>query len=524
MPTIHLILRGALAAAIALAATAHGADWPQFGYDATHSGSNTAETTITAANVSQLISLYTNPVVLSATVDSAPVYASGVVTPTGIRDLLFAFGSNNLFDGSSSMGTLFAIDAGTGSVVWSKATVGSSQHASSSPAIDPNRQYVYSFGLDGYVHQYRIGDGVETQTPGPAGWPRAITLKPNAEKVASGLTIAGWNGTNYLEAVTNGYDGDGGDYQGHLVSIDLATGVQHVFNAMCSDVTALLGTGGCAEVGADTTLSGIWGRGGATFDAATGRIYVATGNGQFNANSAGHNWGDSVLALNVDGTGSSNGIPRDSYTPSNYQSLQNSDTDLGSISLAILPVPAASTIQHLGMQVGKDAVLRLINLDNMSGAGAPAHVGGELQLLDVQQGGNGMREQPAVWVNPADGSTWLFIGNFNGISGVRLGLNGSNQPVLSWRWNLSDSSTSPIVANGVLYTAGSCSLGFGSGPCTVVARNPLTGSVLWTSPSLGGVHWQSPILVNGAIYITDNNAQLWRFGLDRIFKDGFDGG
>lgn len=487
-------------------------DWPQFGYDAAHSGNNTAETAITAANVSQLIALYATPILLPATVDSAPVYAEGVVTPTGTRNLLFAFGSNNLYDGSSSMGTVFAIDAGTGSIAWSKTTTGSSQHASSSPAIDPNRQYVYSFGLDGYVHKYRIGDGVETLTPGPAGWPRAITLKPDAEKVASGLTIAGWNGTNYLEAVTNGYDGDGGDYQGHLVSIDLASGANAVFNFMCSNVTSLLANGGCST----GRESGAWGRGGATFDAATARIYVTSGNGNFNANSGGTNWGDSVLALAPDGSGSGIGIPRDSYTPSNYQDLDIGDTDLGSVSLAILPAPAGSAVTHLGMQVGKDAVLHLIDLDNMSGAHAPAHVGGELQLLNVQQGGGGMREQPAVWANPADHSTWLFIGNGSGISGVQLGLNGSNQPVLSYRWNVGDSSTSPIVANGVLYHADSNSGG-------VVARDPLTGNVLGTSRPIGGVHWQSPILVDGTIYITDNNAQLWRFGLDRIFEDGFDG-
>jgi outer membrane protein assembly factor BamB len=517
MRTKLLLCTGTLASGLLLVTDALGADWLQFGYDAAHSGSNSAETTITAANVSQLISLYPSPITLPATVDSAPVYASNVVTPTGTRDLLFAFGSNNLYDGSSSLGTLLAIDAATGSVVWSKTTTGSSQHASSSPVIDPARQYVYSFGLDGYVHKYRIGDGVETLTSGPAGWPQRITLKPDAEKVASGLTIAAWNGTDYLEAVTNGYDGDGGDYQGHLVSINLGSGAHTVFNFMCSNVTVLLADGGCPS----GREGGAWGRGGATFDTATGRIYVTSGNGNFNANSGGTNWGDSVLALAPDGTGSGSGVPHDSYTPSNYQTLEIKDTDLGSISLAILPVPTGSAVTHLGMQVGKDFQLRLINLDNMSGAHAPAHAGGELQILPVQQGGDGMREQPAVWVNPADGSTWLFIGNGNGLSGVQLGLNGSKQPVLSNVWEKSDSSTSATVANGVLYNAGSCN----AGTC-VVARNPLTGNVLWTSPPIGGVHWQSPILVNGALYITDSNARLWKFGLalgDLIFKDGFDG-
>ena len=492
-----------LLAASSLALSAYGADWPQFGYDAAHSGNNSAETTITAANVSQLVSLYANPVTLPAGVDSAPVYASNVATAGGTKNLLFFLSQN---------GKVMAVDAATGNTLWSHQTNGT-QPATASPAIDPNHQFIYSYGVDGHAHKYQIGDGTEITT---GGWPELITLKSNVEKGASGLTIANSGGTNYLEVVTDGYIGDQGDYQGHLVSINLSTGTQNVFNVMCSDQTVHLADGACPYM-----QSGIWGRGGATFDTATNRVYIATGNGHFQVDGTHFNWGDSVLALAVDGTGNGGGMPRDSYTPTNYQQLDNQDTDLGSISLAILPVPSGSTVAHLGMQVGKDAVLRLINLDNMSGAGAPAHVGGELQLLNVPQGGGGMREQPAVWVNPTDHSTWLFVGNGSGLSGVQLGLDGSNQPQLTGRWTKSGSSTSAMVANNVLYNAGSCS----GGTC-VVARDPLTGNVLWTSPHIGSVHWQSPILIDGAIYVTDNNSKLWKFGLnqptDLIFKDGFD--
>ncbi|MEO5626753.1 MAG: PQQ-binding-like beta-propeller repeat protein [Dokdonella sp.] len=493
-------LFASLAAALPAAAT----DWPQFGYDGTHSGSNTAETSITAANVALLIPLYAAPATLAATVDSAPVYKAGVMVNGTPKNLLF-FLSNN--------GRVMAIDAATGTSVWSHTTTGN-QPATASPAIDPNGQFVYSYGIDGKAHKYKIDDGTETTT---GGWPQTITLKTNVEKGASGFTIANSGGTQYLVVVTDGYIGDGGNYQGHLVSINLTTGTQNVFNTLCSTLTTHLGTGDCTSA-----QSGIWGRGGATFVAATGRVYIATGNGQYNANTGGHNWSDSVLALNVDGTGSGSGMPMDSYTPTNFQSLQDSDTDLGSISLAVLPVPSGSTVAHLGMQVGKDAKLRLIDLDDMSGQGGPAHIGGELQLLNVPQGGGGMREQPAVWVNPIDSSTWLFVGNGSGISGLKLGLNGSNLPQLSSQWNKSTASTSPILANGVLYSASSCT----GGKC-IVARNPLTGDVLWTSPNINGIHWQSPILVDGAIYMTDNSSKLWKFGLnqpaDLIFANGFDG-
>ena len=486
----------AVAAALSCAsAAAVAADWMQFGYDAAHTGYNPAETTINSGNVANLATLYS--VTIPSSVDSAPVYLSNVTTPSGTKNLLFALSEN---------GRLMAIDAATGSEVWHATTTGR-QPTTASPAIDPGRQYVYSYGTDGKAHKYQVGDGTEITD---SSWPETITLKSSVEKGAGGLTIANSGGTNYLVVVTDGYIGDGGDYQGHLVSINLDTGTQNVFNVMCSNLSihfVLNGTAGTDDCG--NVQSGIWGRGGATFDSGTGRVYIATGNGHYNASTGGFNWGDSTLARAVDGTGAGGGMPRDSYTPTNFAQLDSQDIDLGSISLVIMQPPANSTVAHIGMQTGKDAKLRLINLDDMSGQHGPAHVGGELQLINVPQGGGGMREQPATWVNSAgDGATWLFVANGSGLSGLKLGLDGSNVPALSPVWQKSSSTTSPIVANGILYSFSSCT----GGTC-IVGRDPLTGDVLWTSAHISSPHWQSPILVNGVIYAIDNNSKLWAFGI-----------
>jgi hypothetical protein len=431
------------------------------------------------------------------------------VTPGGTKNLLFALSKN---------GRLMAIDASNGTELW-HATTSGTQPTTASPAIDPGRQYVYSYGIDGKAHKYQVGDGTEITT---GGWPEVITLKNSVEKGAGGLTIANDGTTNYLVVVTDGYIGDGGDYQGHLVSINLDTGAQNVFNVMCSNLTihfVLNGTAGvddCANV-----QSGIWGRGGATFDAATNRVYIATGNGHFNANTGGFNWGDSTLALAVDGTGAGGGMPRDSYTPTNFAQLDSQDIDLGSISLVIMQPPAGSTVPHLGMQTGKDAKLRLINLDDMSGQGGPAHVGGEIQLINVPQGGGGMREQPATWVD-GSGTSWLFVANGSGLSGLKLTLNTSNVPQLTPVWQKSDSTTSPVVANGILFSYSDCS----GGTC-ITARNPATGDVLWNSEHMSAPHWASPIVVDGVVYAMDTTGKLWAFGFDQlpdeIFRNGFDG-
>ena len=171
-------------------------------------------------------------------------------------------------------------------------------------------------------------------------------------------------------------------------------------------------------------------------------------------------------------------------------------------------MPAGEAVSHLGAQLGKDAQIRLIDLDNMSGANVIGAVGGELQLLPVPQGGGGMSEQPAVWVD-GQGRTWLLVANNSGVSGLKLQFSNLGTPSLVSQWNHGGTAKSAIVANGVLYYAASCS----GGNC-MFAADPTTGNVLWTSSEhLGGLHWQSPILVNGAIYITDGGS-LHRFDVN----------
>lgn len=471
---------------------ARGADWMQFGYDAAHSANNTAETTITATNVANLRQRY--QVTLPASVDSAPVYLSRVDTSVGTEDLLFLLALD---------GTLMALDAVDGSVVWSHQVSGQLP-TMSAPAIDPNRAYVYAYGLDGFVHKYEVDNGSEV-TDG--GWPELVTLKPDVERVAGGLTIAASGATTYLYVVTNS-NFDVGDYQGHLTTIDLSSGAQNVFNTLCSDNPTHLDhtSNNCAWPSTDYPGgSGIWGRGGATFDLDTNRVYITSGNAWFDANVGGHNWGDTILSLLPDGAGAF-GLPDDNYTPSDYLDLFGGDLDLGSFSLAILPVPSGEAVSHLGAQLGKDSMIRLIDLDNMNGSHVVGAVGGELQLI----GGAWSFRQPAVWTD-GQGNTWLMVVNKEQ-DAFRLRFDGDGTPFLEMEWENYSGYASPIVANGVLYIASSGSCSPPPFSC-MMAVDPTTGNVLWTSStSVAPTHWQSPILVNGALYALDG-ALLHRFDL-----------
>ena len=151
----------------------------------------------------------------------------------------------------------------------------------------------------------------------------------------------------------------------------------------------------------------------------TGNAFNGTP-GQFDGT---HNWSESVIALHPDGSGGSGdnaGRPLDSYTATDHVSLDSVDRDVGSTAPAILPVPPSSKVQHLAVQGGKDTTLRLLNLQALSGPSGPGNVGGEVagSIISVPQGGQ-VLSQPAVWVNSGDGSTWIFVVNGSGASGLR---------------------------------------------------------------------------------------------------------
>ncbi len=474
-------------------------DWLQFNGDPSHSGSNRAESSISISTVGQLQLLFQTS--LPGVADGAPVYLSNVVTPTGTRNLVFVTTRN---------GYIAALDARTGALVWSKqygpagCIINNNQSANapcyttSSPAIDPNHQYVYSYGLDGYVHKYAVGDGTEIKT---GGWPQLTTLKGYDEKESSALSIATTaNGTSYLYVAQAGYPGDRGNYQGHITVINLANGSQKVFNTLCSN-QAVHFVDSRITSGPDcypNTMGAIWSRPSVVYDPFHDRILVATGNGTFMPGT--FLWGDTVLSLSLDGS-SAGGNPLDSYTPTNYQALQDSDLDLGSTAPAILPV-AEGKYPHLAVQGGKDGLLRLINLDQMSGQSGVGHVGGEVFSMQLPMGGM-LFTQPAVWVNPSDHSTWVFVCNANGTAGLQLSISASGEPSLTQKWS-SVGGTSPLVANGIVFIASSGHIN---------AVKATDGTVLWTDSRIGSIHWESPIVVNGVVYITDNSAKMTAYSL-----------
>ncbi|MEO7000550.1 MAG: PQQ-binding-like beta-propeller repeat protein [Ktedonobacterales bacterium] len=471
-------------------ATASKIAWLAFDGAGARSGVNSAETIITPSTVSGLHSLWQHT--LPSVVDGTLVEQPNVSTSGGVRDLLF---------GTSLTGTLFALDAATGAIVWqAKHPAGSCTvnnngspacFTTSTPAIDSRGTYVYTYGLDGYVHKHVMATGAEITT---GGWPELVTLKNFDEKGSSSLNTA--NG--YLYVTTGGYPGDGGDYQGHLVAINLFTGAQAVFNVLCSNQKVHFveqpGTPDCGQ-----QQAGVWARAGTTVAPDTGAVYLAVGNGDYNPGA--FDYGDSVLRLGWFGGGIASGAPHDSYTPANYKTLQQQDLDLGSTAPALLPLQNASLTPAMTVIIGKDGILRLLNRRNMSGKGGPGHVGGELQDVNLSQYGE-VLQQPAIWTD-GNGVAWVFIVNNSGLTALTLSTDASGHSSLHVVYHNGDGGTSPLLAGGVLYV---------QGDGVIRALNPTTGAKLW-SASIGPLHWESPLVVNGRLYVVDDNGVFTAFGL-----------
>jgi outer membrane protein assembly factor BamB len=434
-------------------------DWPQFDYDARRDGVGPAHTGINAGNVH---GLKRRIVRLDGLVDSSAIALHSVRVRGRSRDVLVV---------TTTYGRTIALDARTGAKLWEfvppgiHSYEGSAQITTASPSADPGRTAVYASAPDGVVRKLSLASG-------SVEWARSVTFDPTHEKLASPPTVSG----NELVVVTDGYLGDAPPYQGHVVTIDRASGrIEHVFNTLCSDRHRLIVPRSCPA-----SDSAIWGRAGAMIEPGTHRILVATGNAPFDGST---DWGDSVLELSPDAA-----TLEHNWTPADQAQLNGTDGDLGSSTPALLP-PSGG--RRLAVQGGKDGQLKLLDLDRLDGTTGPAgpRTGGELQRIGSPGGGE-VLPQPAVWRHR--GRTYLFVADASGTGAYVLD-GGASQPRLAGKWSNGTPGTSPVIAGGLLYVYDES-----GGHLNVLA--PASGRTIASLPAPAG-HWNSPIVVGGRVVL-----------------------
>ena len=138
---------------------------------------------------------------------------------------------------------------------------------------------------------------------------------------------------------------------------------------------------------------GIWQSGwGPAVDSAN-FIYVPTGNGYFDVNVGGKDYGDSILRLSW-----SSVLPgvADYFTPWDQAMLNSYNTDVSSGGVLLLPDQPGAPYPHLLVQAGKEGTVDLVNRDNM-GHYNPA---GDTQIVQtLPHLVDGVFGGPTIWNN-----------------------------------------------------------------------------------------------------------------------------
>jgi outer membrane protein assembly factor BamB len=109
---------------------------------------------------------------------------------------------------------------------------------------------------------------------------------------------------------------------------------------------------------------------------------------------------------------------------------------------------------------------------------------------------------PAIWTDER-GAVWIFTGTSSYVHALQLVTGKNGRSTLVSAWTARGGGTSPVVANGIVFVASDGALR---------ALDARTGAVRW-SGAIGSIHWESPIVVDGRVFIADESGRLTAFGL-----------
>ena len=379
-------------------------------YDNARTGQNTSETILTPTNVSAKTfgKLFTLPV--DGYVYAQPLYLPGVTIPgKGVHDVLYV---------ATEHDSLYAFDADSGGTpLWqvsflingatsipngdvSTSDINPEIGITGTPAIDPltDTLYVVVNTKENGAYPYRlhaidVTTGAEkfggplllsASVPGTGDGGTTVTFNNQWENQRPGLLFN--NGYVFVGFASHG---DNGPWHGWILAytVNPATGVLENTGAWNSSPN---GKG-----------NGIWAAGSGIAADANGNAYVATGNGDYTTAtpapppSTTVDFGDSVVKVSL-----TNGVPVpvDYFTPYNQLSLDDSDTDLGSGGVLVVPDQTGAN-PHILVVSGKQGRLYVINRDQMTSDGSHYCNGcsSDPEIIQTVNGIGGLWSMPAYW-------------------------------------------------------------------------------------------------------------------------------
>ena len=254
----------------------------------------------------------------------------------------------------------------------------------------------------------------------------------------------------------------------------------------------------------DGGLGGFWSAGAGLAGDSSFNTFVVTGNGTFDLNKHGRDYGDSIIKLPPP-TAKTFRVA-DFFTPFNQQELSDADADLGSGGVLLLP-DQSGPHAHLLMEVGKEGTIYLIDRDKM-GKFNPNNNNQIVQSLNSAVGG--MWAVPAWWNNTAyfgGSGDYLKAFSFDPSAGLL-----SNGPVAQSGTFFGFPGPTPSISangnsNGIAWVLQTENYGSGSAilhayDAADVSRELYNTAQNFSRDNPGGsVKFTVPTIANGKVYV-----------------------
>jgi hypothetical protein len=438
-------------------------------YDNSRVGIQSHETLLTPSNISSTVfgKLFSLPV--SGHIYAQPLYVASLTMADGTvhnvlfvateQDCVYAFDAdgNNPAQGYlwrvSLLGTnetwVSSNDVGTGDIYPDIGITGT-------PVIDPTTSTLYvvtksktQSGTTQFfqrLHALSLVNGAEklngpttiqATIPGTGDGGTTISFNPLLNNQRAGLLLASTpNGATPASVfITWASHGDSGPYHGWVISYS------------ASDISQQTGVWSDSPNGSQ---GGIWLSGGALSSDNAGNIFLASGNGTFDANTGGSDYGDSALSLSINGPTLS---PTSYFTPADQGTLDSEDMDMGISSVVLLPTQTG-TIPHLAITADKSGTVYLLNRDKLGGY-APTN-NASVQSFNL---------------NYTLRTSVAFLNN-------TLYLAGENGPLSAWPLNPQTElfPTSPSSVSSATFGCEDCG---GAGTTPSISTNGTSNAILW---------------------------------------------
>ena len=257
----------------------------------------------------------------------------------------------------------------------------------------------------------------------------------------------------------------------------------------------------------DGGLGGIWQSGIAPAADSIFNLYFATGNGTFDANQNGKDFGDSIVKLQLP-SGANRFKVADYFTPFNQSFLSAGDLDLGSGGVMLLPDQGiGSPHQHLLLEAGKEGTIYLIDRDHMGHFNSQNN---DQIVQSLVSAVGGMWAGAAWWNNRAyfgGGGDYLRMFTFDTTTGLLSSTSTSESPTFFGFPGLTPSISANGTNNGIVWALQTDSLGSGSAVLHAYNAQDLSAELYNSKQNSsrdnpgGAVKFTVPSIANGKVYV-----------------------